>query len=186
MLVITPLHMLDKQFDNQVIEHPSPIPVIEPKILKPIEPIEQVNIEPIEEIRVVKTTPTPASAPTQSIGGTPQEWMKAAGIPESDWTFVDCVINGCQGVSAEGGWHGTQRWNTAGSGAYGLCQSLPASKMASAGADYMTNPITQLKWCHGYAQQYGGWSQAWNFRKCVGSCYSARTGGQVSKDHTWW
>lgn len=121
-----------------------------------------------------------------SSGGTKEQWMSAAGIPQSDWQYVDCVINGCNGVSPEGGWNGVQRWNTTGSGAYGLCQSLPASKMASAGSDYMTNPITQLKWCHQYAQGYGGWAQAWQFRQCVGSCYSARTGGYVSKDHTWW
>lgn len=32
------------------------------------------------------------------------------------------------------------------SGAYGIPQSLPASKMASFGADYLTNPITQINW----------------------------------------
>lgn len=119
--------------------------------------------------------------------GTKEQWMASAGIPKSDWYYVDCVINGCDGVSPEGGWHGTQRWNTAGSGAYGLCQSLPASKMASEGADYMTNPVTQLRWCHKYAQQYGGWKQAWNFRKCIGYCYSTKPGvGYINKDHTWW
>lgn len=127
--------------------------------------------------------PQPAARPV----GDKYTWMAAAGIPESDWQYVDCVINGCQGVSAEGGWGGTQRWNTAGSGAYGLCQALPASKMASAGADYMTNPVTQLKWCHGYAQAYGGWKAAWEFRKCVGRCYSTKPGvGWIIKDHTWW
>jgi hypothetical protein len=39
-----------------------------------------------------------------------------------------------------------EQWNTAGSGAYGLGQALPASQMAVAGPDYMTNGITQLKW----------------------------------------
>ncbi len=34
----------------------------------------------------------------------------------------------------------------AGSGAYGIPQSLPASKMASVGADYRTNPVTQITW----------------------------------------
>jgi hypothetical protein len=36
------------------------------------------------------------------------------------------------------------------SGAGGLCQSLPFSKMASAGADYRTNPNTQTEWCLTY------------------------------------
>lgn len=118
--------------------------------------------------------------------GTKEQWMTAAGIPQSDWQYVNCVIAGCNGVSAEGGWDGTQRWNTSGSGAYGLCQALPGTKMAAAGADWKTNPVTQLKWCHSYAQQYGGWSAAWNFRKCLGNCYSVRTNSTVYKDHTWW
>jgi hypothetical protein len=32
------------------------------------------------------------------------------------------------------------------SGAYGIPQSLPASKMASMGSDWRTNPITQIRW----------------------------------------
>ena len=126
------------------------------------------------------------TATASAASGGKEQWLIAAGIPQSDWQFVDCVINGCQGVSPEGGWGGTERWNTTGSGAYGLCQALPASKMASAGADYMTNPVTQLKWCHQYAQGYGGWAAAWNFRKCTGSCYSPRTNTTPYKDHTWW
>lgn len=129
------------------------------------------------------------SAPVYTYTGpaSAEEWMAAAGIPRSDWPYVNCVIAGCDGVSAEGGWNGVQRWNTAGSGAYGLCQALPAGKMASAGADWKTNPVTQLKWCHGYAQQYGGWAAAWNFRKCTGNCFSTKPGvGWIYKDHTWW
>lgn len=38
------------------------------------------------------------------------------------------------------------------SGAYGIPQSLPGSKMASAGADWQTNPQTQIKWGLGYIQ----------------------------------
>ena len=42
------------------------------------------------------------------------------------------------------------------SGAYGIPQALPASKMASAGADWRTNPITQIRWGIGYiADAYG-------------------------------
>lgn len=94
---------------------------------------------------------------TQSITGTKFDWMTEAGISESDHKYVDFII------SKESGWRHTV-WNTSGSSAYGLCQSLPATKMASAGDDYMTNPVTQLKWCNGYAQQrYGGWANAYSF-----------------------
>jgi hypothetical protein len=50
------------------------------------------------------------------------------------------------------------------SGAYGIPQSLPGSKMLSAGADWQTNPATQIKWGLGYIQQvYGNPCAAWNF-----------------------
>ncbi|GAA0483546.1 transglycosylase SLT domain-containing protein [Streptomyces stramineus] len=50
------------------------------------------------------------------------------------------------------------------SGAYGLVQSLPASKMSSAGADWRTNPATQIKWGLGYMnERYGSPCGAWSF-----------------------
>lgn len=53
----------------------------------------------------------------------------------------------------ESGW----RTNAANpSGAYGIPQALPGSKMASAGADWQTNPATQIEWGLGYiAGRYG-------------------------------
>ena len=50
------------------------------------------------------------------------------------------------------------------SGAYGIPQALPGSKMATAGADWQTNPATQIKWGLGYIQDvYGTPCAAWNF-----------------------
>ena len=50
------------------------------------------------------------------------------------------------------------------SGATGLCQSLPASKMATHGSDYLTNVDTQLAWCYDYIQnRYKNASLAWAF-----------------------
>lgn len=62
----------------------------------------------------------------------------------------------------ESGW----RWNAKNSstGAYGIPQSLPASKMRSAGADYLTNAATQIKWGMGYIKHrpdYGTPARAW-------------------------
>jgi hypothetical protein len=49
------------------------------------------------------------------------------------------------------------------SGAYGIPQALPGYKMASAGADWQTNPATQIKWGLGYIQTtYGTPCGAWN------------------------
>ncbi len=57
-------------------------------------------------------------------------------------------------------WNRESHWNpyakNASSGAYGIPQALPGSKMASAGADWQTNPVTQIKWGLGYiAGRYG-------------------------------
>nr|WP_286170186.1 transglycosylase SLT domain-containing protein [Actinospica acidiphila] len=50
------------------------------------------------------------------------------------------------------------------SGAYGLVQALPGSKMASAGADWQTNPATQIKWGLNYMDsRYGSPCGAWEF-----------------------
>lgn len=89
--------------------------------------------------------------------GSHEDWMREAGINEADFGYVEFIIG------HESGW-GYTKSNYTGSGAYGLCQALPASKMASAGADYLTNPITQLRWCNGYAVgRYGGWAGAYEF-----------------------
>ena len=48
------------------------------------------------------------------------------------------------------------------SGAYGIPQSLPGNKMASAGADWQTNPATQIRWGLGYISgRYGTPCSAW-------------------------
>ncbi|MFE5858085.1 transglycosylase SLT domain-containing protein [Streptomyces sp. NPDC056500] len=50
------------------------------------------------------------------------------------------------------------------SGAYGLVQALPGSKMSSAGADWRTNPATQIKWGLKYMnERYDSPCGAWSF-----------------------
>lgn len=63
----------------------------------------------------------------------------------------------------ESGWHATGPAATnSSSGAYGIPQSLPASKMASAGPDWRTNPATQIKWGLNYIKRtYGDPVHAW-------------------------
>lgn len=64
-------------------------------------------------------------------------------------------------------WNGESNWrwnalNTS-SGAYGIPQSLPASKMANAGADYRTNAVTQVNWGLAYIKSaYGSPCAAWS------------------------
>lgn len=65
-------------------------------------------------------------------------------------------------VQHESGWNHTA--TNASSGAYGLVQALPASKMASAGSDWKTNPATQISWGIGYMnERYGSPCAAWDF-----------------------
>lgn len=89
------------------------------------------------------------------IPGDKESVMLAAGISRSDFAYVNYI------VSHESGWNVAAR-NA--SGAYGLCQALPGSKMATAGSDWASNPVTQLRWCSGYAtQRYGSWGGAYNY-----------------------
>lgn len=65
-------------------------------------------------------------------------------------------------VQKESGWRVTA--TNPSSGAYGLVQALPGSKMASAGADWRTNPATQIKWGLNYMNsRYGSPCGAWSF-----------------------
>lgn len=69
--------------------------------------------------------------------------------------------------SRESGWN-HQAYN-ASSGAYGIPQALPGTKMASAGSDWETNPATQIRWGLGYIQdRYGSPDAAWSFFQANG------------------
>ncbi|MEV0266312.1 transglycosylase SLT domain-containing protein [Streptomyces sp. NPDC050617] len=56
------------------------------------------------------------------------------------------------------------------SGAYGLMQALPGNKMASAGADWQTNPATQIKWGLSYMNnKFGSPCGAWSYWQAHGN-----------------
>ncbi|XVS29412.1 lytic transglycosylase domain-containing protein [Microbispora siamensis] len=70
-------------------------------------------------------------------------------------------------------WDKESHWNERAmnrySGAYGIPQSLPGSKMASAGSDWQTNPATQIKWGLGYiAGRYKTPCGAWAHSQSTG------------------
>ena len=55
------------------------------------------------------------------------------------------------------------------SSAYGIPQALPGEKMSSAGADWATNPVTQIRWGLGYIQdRYGSPCGAWGHSESHG------------------
>ncbi len=110
--------------------------------------------EPKKQVEIIGAKlPTPTN-PTeaQAIG---KEMMLAAGFGEDQW---GCLYNLWM---RESGWRTTA--GNVSSGAYGIPQSLPASKMATFGDDYLTNPRTQIAWGLSYIKgRYGtpcgGWS----------------------------
>lgn len=105
-----------------------------------------VVTQPVQQVEVVGTK---VNLPP----GSHTDWMAAAGISPSDYGYADYIIR------HESGW----RYNAQGySTTYGLCQAYPGSKMASAGGDWQTNPITQLRWCSSYTSRYGSWQAAYN------------------------
>lgn len=95
---------------------------------------------------------TPAQRNPRAIA---QQLMPAFGFGTDQWSCLDSL------------WVGESGWNWAAtnpySGAYGIPQALPATKMASAGADWLTNPATQITWGLSYIKgRYGSPCAAWN------------------------
>lgn len=65
-------------------------------------------------------------------------------------------------ITRESGWNPYAR--NPSSGAYGLGQALPGSKMASKGSDWRTNAVTQIRWAISYMNgRYGSPCGAWAF-----------------------
>ena len=85
-------------------------------------------------------------------------------------------------VMRESGWNPLIQNPT--SGAYGIPQALPGSKMASAGADWRTNPYTQLRWMMSYIRSrwvnpigadYNERTQHWYRSGLIGGIFSRPT-----------
>jgi len=113
-----------------------------------------------------------------SIPADKQAVMRQAGIPSSDFPYVDYII------SHESGWCPT-KWqgqvgycpgyyealhNESGKDpngktyGYGLGQATPAIKMSSYGEDWRTSTVTQLHWATAYAKgRHGSWEGAYNY-----------------------
>ena len=80
-------------------------------------------------------------------------FINSYGWTESDFISLVALWN------RESGWRVTA---SSGSGAYGIPQALPGSKMASAGSDWATNGETQIRWGLNYIKStYGSPSAAW-------------------------
>lgn len=101
-------------------------------------------------------TPDPGSA--QAIA---YQMVMARGWGDSEFACLVALWN------KESGWR-VNAYN-ASSGAYGIPQALPGNKMGSAGADWETNPATQISWGLGYiGGRYGTPCGAWSHSQNVG------------------
>ncbi|AEG45225.1 uncharacterized protein YabE (DUF348 family) [Isoptericola variabilis J7] len=142
---------------------------------------DEVTTEPVTEV-VVKGTkerpkpqPEPATSSSSSSGSSSsssgstsgrsysvsgnraigQQLAAARGWTGSQWTCLEALW------TKESGWNHLAK--NPSSGAYGIPQALPGSKMGTAGSDWATNPATQIEWGLGYiAGRYGTPCGAWS------------------------
>ncbi len=108
-----------------------------------------------------KEEPEPDPVPSGDPRGIAQAMLADFGWGSDQFSCLDSL------------WQKESNWNpqaqNPSSGAYGIPQALPGSKMASAGADWQTNPATQIKWGLGYIKdRYGSPCAAWNHSQSVG------------------
>lgn len=130
-----------ENYEVEVIPKPTPTPTPEPAVETPAAE-EKVWTPP-------HVTPDPGTAQA-----TAHEMVIAKGWSEDDFACLVSLWN------RESGWR-VNAHNTS-SGAYGIPQSLPGNKMASAGADWETNPATQITWGLNYiGGRYGNPCGAW-------------------------
>ena len=142
---------MDERLFQEFVPNADPIDdLVLPDV--PLEKLPDPEPEPEPEPEVVAAPEQPAAPPRYTGGGSPAEWMAAAGIPEADWGYVDFI------ASKESGWNPNA--TNPSSGACGLIQALPCSKVPGSGY----NPVDNLRWANGYASgRYGSWAEAYNF-----------------------
>ncbi|KAF2416880.1 16S rRNA pseudouridylate synthase [Microbacterium sp. B35-30] len=115
------------------------------------------------------SAPRPVYATGGAVGGTsPADAQATARAMLGNYGWGDdqfgCLVSLW---NKESGWN-YQAYNRS-SGAYGIPQALPGSKMGSAGADWQTNPATQIAWGLGYISgRYGTPCGAWGHSQSTG------------------
>lgn len=124
-------------------------------------------VNKIVQVRAKQTTSRSSSGRTY-ISGSVAEYQAYARARCSAYGWSTADFNCLVAL-----WNKESKWNpnayNSGSGAYGIPQALPASKMATAGTDYRTNYKTQINWGLSYiSSRYGSQSAAWSHSKSTG------------------
>lgn len=149
-------------FDPFFAKRPTPKPSLTSMIKKVRRPVSLQK--KAKEDTSVKRPKAPKHSvkpytPRKTYGGV-KEWARQQ-VGDRQFYCLDKLF------TRESGWN-TYATNPS-SGAYGIPQALPASKMASAGADWKTNPFTQVRWGLNYiANRYGSPCGAWAHSQSVG------------------
>jgi hypothetical protein len=127
--------------------------------------------------KATKTAPKTAASPSATASSTPttSPVPAAAGSPQS---IAQAMLksfgwSSSQFACLEPLWEHESGWSVSASnpstGAYGIPQASPGSKMASAGPDWKTNASTQIKWGLGYIKDtYGSPCAAESHEQAVG------------------
>lgn len=118
-----------------------------------------------EEITALRVATELAGVPLVYSGEDPRNMAKQQ-LNERGWNDDEfrCLVALWQ---KESGWNPYAK--NPSSGAYGIPQSLPGTKMATAGADWQTNPATQIRWGLGYIEgRYGTPCNAWGHSQSKG------------------
>ena len=113
------------------------------------------------------STPAPAASASGD-GTTPEGAQAIARGMMGSYGWGDGEFSCLQSLwNRESGWN--YQAENASSGAYGIPQALPGSKMSSVAGDWATNPTTQITWGLGYIQgRYGTPCSAWAHSESVG------------------
>lgn len=141
---------------------------------------QQNSKQTAETSQAIKQTPapTPTPAPAPAPADNPNGMVHATPEQAKLYAQAACAQLGWTGAmwedlvklwTKESNW----RWNAEnkGSGAYGIPQSLPADKMASAGANWHEDASIQITWGLSYIRsKYGNPSEAWKHSQETG-CY---------------
>ncbi|WP_241518744.1 transglycosylase SLT domain-containing protein [Streptomyces sp. CB03238] len=171
-LLLTFLPLTTVEQHETVKAAPAPTPTASPSpsyspLASPTPTPEASTLTPTKTPKPSKTprpTATRSAAPRVSRSAT----TPRTPIYASPRAYAKSVLSATQYACADAVFTRESNWNPYAtnptSGAYGIAQALPPTKYASAGSDWRTNPITQVRWGLTYMKsRYGSPCGAWAF-----------------------